>query len=432
MLKTARTGLTFAFMLLALSPTVTASAAEGTLLDGVAAVVNDEIITLSELHLSMMEITRQIASSGSQPPPESVLRRQVLDQLVIQQLQVQIAHEAGVQIPDDVLNQTMGRIAERNGITLNQLPEVLAGQGIDYPRYREQLRREMMIDTVRRNEVEAGVYVSPEEIDSFLLQQGGADQELEYKLLHILIAIPSTATDEEVGVIEAQAIDIVQRARSGADFRQLATAESAGQRALQGGDLGWRRRDQLPAAFANALDRIQPGQITDPLRSPSGLHILLLEDRREGEVMLVTQSRIRHILIQPNQVVSTSDARAQINVLRDQILDGERTFEEVARQYSEDPVSSSRGGDLGWNGPGTFLPEFEEIANAIPEAELSEAFQTQFGWHILEVLERRQHDGTDEFRRSQARGSLYQQKIEEATQLWMQQIRAEAYVETRI
>jgi peptidyl-prolyl cis-trans isomerase SurA len=432
MLHLPRIGRMIAGTLLALSMTGTAHAAEGTLLEGIAAVVNDDVITLSELNTSMAEIYQQIIASGSQPPSESILRRQVLDQLIVQKLQVQIAAESGVQVPDDVLNQTLGRIAERNGITLNQLPQVLAEQGVDYRRYREQLRQEMMIDSVRRSEVDAGVYVSPEEIDSFLAQQGGADQELEYKLLHILISVPREATDDQVSELATQAYNIVSRARDGEDFRQLAASESAGQRALQGGDLGWRRRDQIPTAFAQALQYMQPGEITEPLRSPSGFHILMLEDRREGEVMLVTQSQIRHILLQPNQIVSTDDARGQLEILRRQIIEGEISFEEAARQYSEDPVSASRGGDLGWNSPGTFLPEFEGVAAVIPTGEVSEVFQTQFGWHILEVLDRRQYDGTDEFRRNQARSSLYQQKVEEATQLWMQQLRDEAYVETRI
>jgi peptidyl-prolyl cis-trans isomerase SurA len=418
--------------LLAMSLTTASHAAEGILLDGIAAVVNEDVISLSELEQSVVEVRQQIAESGSSPPPESVLRRQVLDQLIGQQLQVQIAERAGVQIPDDVLNQMLGQIAERNGMTLNQFPARLAARGVDYRRYREQLRREMMIDRVRRAEVDASVYVSPEEIDGFLAQQGGVDQDVEYKLLHILLPVAPTATDAQAAEIGELAASLVEQARSGADFRQLAVSNSAGQRALQGGDLGWRRRDQMPTMFTRALSPLQPGQITDPIRSPSGFHLLKLEDQRRGDVVLTTQSLVRHILIQPNEIVSNSDAHSVLEQLREQIIAGEVTFEEAARQYSNDPVSSSRGGDLGWNGPGTFLAEFEAVVDAIPVQQISEVFQTQFGWHILEVLDRRQYDGTEEFLRNQARSALYQQKVEESTQLWLQQLRDEAYVEIRI
>ena len=422
--------LTGTLLALALSPI--AQAADGTRLDGIAAVVNDQIVLLSELDRSVEDIRGQILAAGSQVPPDNILRTQVLERLVMQKLQVQLAENNGVQIPDDLLNETLGRIAEANGITLNQLPATLASEGIDYRYYREQLRIEMMIDRVRRSAVDATVYVSPEEVDSFLAQQGGADNELEFRLSHILIAVAPTATDAEIEEAAARARDLAQQARDGADFQQLAISSSQGQRALQGGDLGWRRRNQIPAVFAQALNGLNPGDVTEPMRSASGFHILKMEERRQGDAIVVTQAHIRHILIQPNEVKTSSDAQAQLQTLRQRIVDGSVSFSDVARQYSDDPVSASRGGDLGWNSPGTFLPEFETMVASAQEATVSQVFQTQYGWHILEVLERRQYDGTDEYRRNEARQALYQQKVEEATQLWMRALRDEAYMEPRI
>lgn len=418
---------------LALATLLTAPASgEEVVLDRIVAVVNEAVILSSDLNVEVRSVATQIAQSGGQLPPIDILQRQVLEQLVVKRLQIEIAERAGAQIPDDMLNQTLSGIAQRNGITLNQLPDALAAQGMDYRRYREQLREEMLIEQVRRQLVESEIFVAPEEIDAFLDLNGAQDQNVEYDISHILLGVGATATDAEVSDRHVEAMTIVDQLRQGADFAQLAITNSQGQRAMAGGALGWRRRDQLPASFAQTLDRMQPGQISEPIRSQSGFHILRLEDSRSSGAMIVTQSNVRHILITPNEVRSSDDSRAQLEQVRSQILSEEISFEEAARQYSDDPVSSSRGGSLGWNGPGTFTPAFQAVTDTIEVGRLSEVFQSPFGWHMLEVQERREYDGTEDFRRNQARAAIYQQKLEEATQLWLQQIRDEAYVEIRI
>jgi len=321
------------------------------------------------------------------------------------------------------------RIAAQNKLTLPQFRETLERDGVAYADFREEIRGEIIMNNLRAREVESRVEVTQQEVDEFLARQAGnGNLDTEYHLGHILIAVPEGAGPEQVQAARARAQQVLDELRGGADFRQLAIAHSSGQQALQGGDLGWRKGGQLPTLFADNVLRLAPGEVSEPLRSSSGFHIIKLLDKRGEQRQFVTQTHARHILVRSNELVPDVEARNKLSRLRERILQGE-DFAALARANSEDPGSGTRGGDLGWANPGTFVGPFEQAMNGLKAGEISEPFRSQFGWHIVQVVERRQHDSTEELKRSRAFEAIRQRKIEEDTQDWLRRLRDEAYVE---
>lgn len=398
-------------------------------LNRIVAVVDEEAITSLELEKRLQAILAQLRQNGTPAPPRDILQRQVLERLIIERLQLTLAADRGVRVDDETLNQVIGRIAAQNKLTLPQFRETLERDGVAYADFREEIRGEIIMNNLRAREVESRVEVTQQEVDEFLTRQAGnGNLETEYHLGHILIAVPEGAGPEQVQAARARAQQVLDELRGGADFRQLAIAHSSGQQALQGGDLGWRKGGQLPTLFADNVLRLAPGEVSEPLRSSSGFHIIKLLDKRGEQRQFVTQTHARHILVRSNELVSDFDAGNKLSRLRERILQGE-DFAALARANSEDPGSGAKGGDLGWANPGTFVGPFEQAMNGLKAGEISEPFRSQFGWHIVQVMERRQHDSTEELKRSRAFEAIRQRKIEEDTQDWLRRLRDEAYVE---
>jgi len=404
----------------------------GELLDGVVAVVNDGVVLTSEVNQELSQIIDRLSVQGGQPPPASTLAPQVLERLIIKRIQLQRADRLGVQISDESLNLALNNVAQRNGTTLSKLPSLLASQGIEYSSFRNEMREQLAIDQLRQRDVIARINVSPRELDEYLERQAGrASQNEEFRLSHILISIPSDATVENIAAAEQKVLSVLERARNGESFYELAIANSDGQSALEGGDLGWRRGNQLPTLFADLVPGLEPGQISEPARSASGFHLVRLDERRGTDPIMENQIHARHILITTNEVLDDDAANQKLDEIRQQIKAGD-DFEAVATVMSEDPGSAVNGGDLGWNGPGVFVPEFQAVCDALEINEISEPFQSPFGWHIIQVLDRRVQDMTEEFERREAIMAIRNSKLEEETELWARRLRDQAFVEYKL
>ena len=423
--------LTGLLCLLALSSSGVAQA-EARLLDGVAAIVNDDVVMLSELRAETEMVYQQLLRTQNQAPPRDALARQVLERLILDKLQLAIGRRAGAEIGDSELNQAIARIAQDQGLTAEQLYTEAAADGLSREWLRNKVSGEMIITRVQQSIINRRINVSEQEIQSFLnsdaAQALGAE---ELHLGHILLPLSAAATDSEVAALQADAERLRDKVLQGEDFSQLAVLHSAGQNALQGGDLGWRVANQLPAAFAIALSDLSAGQITAPIRTDAGFHLLKLYERRGGAGQVLRQSRVRHILIKPNEILTDEQAFARLQQVRERARAGE-SFADLAREFSNDTGSALKGGDLGWSLPGKFVEEFAAVVEAIEPNQVSEPFKTQFGWHILEVTERRDQDFSEEIRRNQATHALRQRKFAEELPIWLQEIRDEAFVEIKI
>jgi peptidyl-prolyl cis-trans isomerase SurA len=317
-------------------------------------------------------------------------------------------------------------------MTLDELPRALESQGINYAAYRDSIRKEMTIQMLRQRDVLARIIVTPREIDQYLEKEQGSGENREYDVSHILLSLPEAASPGQLEEVQARAADIVQRARDGEDFAQLAVSYSNSQTALEGGALGWRKGAQLPTFIAELVAGMQAGQVSDPVRTPSGFHIIRLNDQRGAqEQVMVNQVHVRHILMHTNELQDDETVRQKLNALRERVLKGE-DFAGLAATTSEDTASAAEGGDLGWTGPGTFVPEFERAISALQENEISEPFQSQYGWHIAQLLGRRVHDNTDEVRRQHAFNTLRESKADEETELWLRRLRDEAFIEYKM
>jgi peptidyl-prolyl cis-trans isomerase SurA len=408
-------------------------ATSGVLLDRIAAIVNDGVVLKSELDEQVELITQRLAQQRTELPPANVLRQQILERLVIQEVQLQRAERAGIKVSDEMLNNALKDIAQKNGRTLDELPRLLESQGVNYAAYRASLRDEMTITLLRQRDVLARIIVTPREIDQYLeKQQGSVAENQDYNVSHILLSLPEAASPGQLEEVGERAKDIVQRARAGEDFAQLAVTYSNSQTALEGGQLGWRKGSQLPGFIAELIASMQPGQVSDPVRTPSGFHIIRLnETRGAAQQVMVNQVHARHILMTTNELQDDETVRQKLNALRQRILDGE-DFAGLAATTSEDPQSAAEGGDLGWAGPGSFVPEFERALDSLAEGEISEPFQSKYGWHIVQVLGRRVHDSTDEVRRQQAFVALRESKADEETELWLRRLRDEAFIEYKM
>lgn len=416
-------------LLLLVSSSLTAAVEE---LNSIAAVVDDDVITWSELNQRVESISQQLAQRNTPLPPRNILERQILERLILEQLQLKRAEQLGIQVEDENLNRVIANIANENKMSLEQFRNTLARDGISFAFFREQIRNEIIISRLRSSQVDNRVNVTPQEVDTFLeAQKGRLEQNSEFHLFHILIAVPGSATPEQIQAARSKAEEVYTKLHQGADFQQMAVSYSSGQQALEGGDLGWRRAAQLPTLFAEVVLNMQPGEFSDIIRSSSGFHILKLAEKRGQERHMIRQVNARHILLKNSPLVSDKEARNRLSRLRERILGG-ADFAELARAHSEDPGSAVKGGELGWADPGIYVEEFRQVLNTTAVGAISQPFKSQFGWHILQVQGWRKYDNTEEALRNQAFQALRQRRIEEEQQDWLRRLRDEAYVEYRL
>ncbi|HXZ58606.1 MAG TPA: peptidylprolyl isomerase [Steroidobacteraceae bacterium] len=402
----------------------------GALLDRIAAIVNDGVVLDSDLETQVEVVSERLRAQKLELPPQNVLRQQVLERLVVQEIQVQRAHHDGIKVADETLNAALEDVARRNNLTLSQLPQALAAQGLEYTAYREDLRKEITLSMLRQRDVLERIVVTPKEIDQYLEKQAKMpSQNNEYNVSHILIAVPQEATPAQLDAAASRAAEVYQKASGGEDFARLAVAYSNSQTALEGGSLGWRKETELPTFLTDVVAKLKPGQVSQPIRTPTGFHLVRLNEVRGSEVKAIeNQVHARHILMKTNELADDATVRQKLNTLRERILKGE-DFAGLAQTNSEDPGSAAQGGDLGWTGPNTFVPEFEQQLAALKDDEISEPFKTQYGWHIVQMLGHRQFDNTDEVKRRKAMESIRASKADEETEIWLRRLRDEAYVE---
>jgi len=401
-------------------------------IDRIVAVVNDDVIVESEMRRRMQTVIAQLQKSGVPAPPRDVLEKQVLEQLILDRLQMQMAESTGIRIDDETLNRQIADIARQNKLSLREFRDILARDGYDFAAFREEIRGELIKARVQQRQVQDRVQVTERDIDNYLAtlaKQGG--DEAVYHVGHILVAVPDGASPEELATAEAKAEDIVARLEAGANFGKTAAAESDGRQALEGGDLGWRKAAELPTIFENVVPKLEKGEISQVIRSPSGFHIIKLLDVRGAERLVIRQTHARHILIKTTEIVSSEDARRRLNQLRTRIVNG-ADFGKLARANSDDPASAVKGGDLGWLNPGDTIPAFEKNMDALEVDQVSQPFETEFGWHVLQVLGRRDRDSTADVKRAKAAELLRRRKVDEELQTWFRQIRDEAYIEYRL
>ncbi len=403
--------------------------AETEMIDQVVAIVDDDIIMASELRDRLASVRQTIDARGVEAPPEELLIRETLDRLILESIQVQKGVRVGIRISDAQLNEAMQRIAAQNGMTLDQFRAALDQSGQSYGAMREQVRQEMIIQRVQAGHVNQRIEISEQEVDNFLATAEGQKQsQAEYRILHALLPVSPEASAEEAAAAERHVNRVLASIRAGEPFEEAVSA-SRGQYTFSGGDLGWRKLDDLPSLLSDVAPSLEKGETSDPIRSPSGFHLIKLEDKRGGE-QLVEQTHARHILVKPSEIMSDEAARELVADLKGRALAGEN-FGDLAREYSEDIGSAQEGGDLGWVMPGQMVPEFEQAMNATAEGEISDPVRSQFGWHIVKVEERRQQDMTQEAIRAQAGNYLHQRKYQEELDAWLRQIRDEAFVDIK-
>jgi len=409
------------------------ASSSGVLLDRVAATVNEGVVLSSELDEQMLIISERLRQQKLDLPPTNVLRQQVLDRLVLQELQMQRANRAGIKVSDETLNNALNDVAESNKLKLADLPAALASQGIDYASYRDGIRKELSMQILRQRDVIGRINVSPREIAQFIERQKKMPSESnEYNVSHILVAVPQAATPEQLDEAQKKADEVYQKATGGEDFARLAVAYSNSQTALEGGSLGWRKGPELPSFLGEAIAGMKAGDVTKPIRTPSGFHIAKLNEIRGNTQTMVNQVHARHILIKPDELQDDATVQQKLISIRDRILNKGENFAAVASVVSQDPGSAAEGGDLGWAGPGSYVPEFEKQLAQLQPDEISQPFRTQFGWHIIQLLGRRQFDTTEDVIRQHAFQALREAKADEETELWLRRLRDEAYVEYKL
>jgi peptidyl-prolyl cis-trans isomerase SurA len=404
----------------------------GEFLDGIAAIVNEGVVLKSELHRNTATIVGRAEQQGLQLPPMDVLQTQVLDRLILEEIQMQRAARIGLQVSDQMLNQAISSIAQQNGVAFEDLPEMLATQGVAYADYRSDMRREMTFDQLRRIEVTGRISVAPREIEQCLDDlDDNVVVSSEYDLSHILVSIAESATGAQIEEAEREITDVYQQILDGADFGEMAVRHSDSQTSLEGGNLGWMKGDQLPTMFSDIVGSLGAGETSAPIRTVSGFHLVKVNEfRSANQRSEIEQVNVRHILITPNEIIDDETAKQRLSEAVEQLNNGE-DFGELAKLMSDDPGSSNSGGEMGWTGPGTFVPEFEEVANALDIGVASEPFRSRFGWHILEVLGRRTYDNTEDLKEQNCDTRIRNNKLSNETELWMRRIRDEAYVDIR-
>ena len=399
--------------------------------DRIVAVVGDDVITQHELRVRLAAALRELKKQGTPLPAQSELERQMLERVIMERLQLQAARDGGIRVDDLQLDQAIGRIAAGNRMTPAQFRQALERDGVQYAKFREEIRNEITMVRLREREVDSRLVITDGEIDNYIANQASTGSGEEYQLAHILLRAPEAASPEQLQRLRQRAEQAQKRAQAGENFAELAAAFSDAPDALQGGNLGWRPLDRLPSLYAEAAARLQPGEVSPLLRSSAGFHVVKMGGKRGGTVSAsIQQTRARHILIRVNEVVSEPEARHRIDSLRERLVNG-ADFAELARQYSQDG-SAAKGGDLGWVNPGDTVPEFEQAMNALKDGELSPVVQSPFGMHLIQVSERRQRDVSEERQRAAARQALRERKLDEAYQEFLRQLRSRVYVENRL
>lgn len=401
-------------------------------LDRIIAVVDNDVITRSELDDRIRQIKQQLEKQGTPLPPPEALEKQLLERMITDRLQLQYATQTGIRVDDNQLDKTIERIAEQNKLSMPEFRSTLEGEGISFRKFREDIRREILLARLREREVDNRVHVSEAEIDNLLtskVARGDADDEVEVS--HILIRVPEQSAPEDVQKLRAKAEDALKKLQEGADFGQISAGTSDAPNAMEGGKLGWKKLSQLPELFQEPLKTLKTGELTPILRSSNGFHILKVMNRHGTSVALVVQqTRARHILLKPSEILTDADAQRRLVDLKERIDNG-GNFEELARQYSEDGTAS-KGGDLGWVNPGDTVPDFEKAMNALAPGETSMPVRSPFGWHLVQVQERRSQDMSKESARLKARQEIKARKADEAYQDWIRELRDRAYVEYRL
>lgn len=405
----------------------------GEFLDGVAAIVNEGIVLKTQLFEQLEIIRANAARQGLQLPPADILEEQVLERLIITEIQLQRAARIGLNVSDEMLNQSIAGIAAQNNVSFEDMPRILAADGLDYAEFRRSLRDDITISQLRRIEVGQSISVTEREIEQCIADlEGNVVANSEYELSHILLSVPESASAEEVAEVEALANQIYAQIRNGADFRELAVRHSKGPTALEGGSLGWMQGQQVPTVFTDVLQDMGQGDVSAPIRAASSFHIVKVDNLRSAvQRSEVNQARVRHILVQPNEIIDDATAKQRLEEALARIRAGE-DFGEQAKLLSDDPGSANLGGDLGWAGPGVYAPEFEKAIDGSEIGVITGPFRTQFGWHILEVTDRRVYDNTEDLKQQNCIARIRNGKLEEESQLWIQRLRDEAFVEKRI
>ncbi len=405
------------------------SNAKEQMLDRIIAIVDESVVLESELVRRSNAIIAQIKSRNQAVPSLKILRKQVLDRLIIESLQLDTAKRVGVRISDGELNATLEKIAESSNMSVEQLQKQVESDGTAWAIFREDIRNEVMIDRVQRGMVQRRIQVSEKEIDNIVQQlDKEGESRTQYHLGHILLALPESATPEQLAAKREEARKIIEALRGGSNFEEFAVAFSSGQNSLEGGDMGWRSLNQLPTLFAGTVKNMNVNDVSEPLRSGSGLHILFLKDKKGGfKQEVVVQTKVRHILVTPDAITTDQQARDKIELARERILGGE-DFTTVAVEISDDKSNAAQGGDMGWVDPGTFVPEFNEVMNGLPLNQLSKPVRTQFGWHIMEVTGRRDQDQTEDRKRDRAYRILSSRKYEEEMQTWISELKDRAHI----
>jgi peptidyl-prolyl cis-trans isomerase SurA len=397
------------------------------LIDSIVAIVDEDVISKRELESRIELIRTDFVQSNRSLPDSETLYRQALEIMVNDSILHQEASNRGIKITDGQLNQAMQKIARDNNLSLAGFRQALINNGFKYDEYRESLRKELTIDTLRRQYSARSSSVTATEVDDFMHRAGSDGIEYEYRLSHILIDLPDAASPQQVNTALETANSIMDRLANGEQFAKLANEYSSGSNALQGGDLGWRKKTGVPSLFSKAVLEMTPGKFAGPIRSASGFHIVSLTDRRDVQQVLTQQTRSRHILIRSNDLISEESARIRLDELRNKILAGE-DFAQLASLYSVDYGSGAEGGDIGWMEPGGTVAEYEAVTNTLQPGQISEPFRSQFGWHIVEVTGRRTVDETETSKRQKIESQLLQQKQREAFDIWKRRLRDEAYV----
>jgi peptidyl-prolyl cis-trans isomerase SurA len=398
-------------------------------LDSIAAVVNEDIITRAELKQRIEEFKRQLRARGTSIPSDDIMHKQVLERMIVDSIQLQMAKAQGIRVDDLTLNRMLENIAGNNKLTLDELRRSLEADDLSYQAFREQTREDMTIRQLQQRMVYNRIRVSDQEIEQFLEQQAEEDNKEQYHVGHILIATPEAATPEDISKALDRAQKVIAHLQDGEAFNSVAQQFSDGQQALNGGDLGWRTPAELPSLFLDTVQTMQPGEFSTPLRSAGGFHVLKLIDKK-SQKHIVKQTHARHILIRPDQITSEQQVIDKLKSIRQQLVNG-ADFATLAEEYSQDPGSKNNGGDLGWQSPGSFVQRFEQVMDSLNIGEISEPFRSQFGWHIVQVLERRKEDETEQVKKQEAEKAIKNRKAEEELQLWLRRIRDEAYVEYR-
>ncbi|BAL23264.1 peptidylprolyl isomerase [Azoarcus sp. KH32C] len=411
----------------------TSVAARPVEVDRIAAIVNNEVVTTVELKERVAQITRQLNRQGTQLPPADVLERQLLERIVLEKAQMQLAKESGIQADDATLERAISRIAENNRMSVSDLRAALTKDGISWEQFRDQIRSEIVLTRLREREVENRVVVTDAEIDNYLATNPEGVSNEEFQLAHILVRIPEGANQRQLMERGARAEQVLTRLRAGEDFSRLAAEYSDAPDALTGGALGWRTRDRVPGLFTDVVGQLKPGEVSGILRSAAGLHIVKLVDKRGGGSagpVQMQQTRARHILIRTSEIVSDAEAENRLRALRERIVNG-ANFADLAKANSGD-LSAAKGGDLGWLNPGDTVPEFEHAMDALKPGEVSPPVKSPFGWHLIMVESRRMQDVSDERKRNAARNALRARKSDEAYEEWLRQLRDRTYVEYRL